>query len=112
LKFHGVDFLCLICPVFLTLALLISKRGRNFRAKAFCPYPQSRFVLDDAVPSLEKIALLVKHNRRKRESPIPVPETPSTFHPHAQRNAFRGLAFLHSHANGSPTNAAFRAAQT
>ena len=24
-----------------------------------------------------------------RESPIPLPETPSAFHPHAQRNAFR-----------------------
>jgi hypothetical protein len=56
LKFHSVDFLCLICPVFLTLALLISKRGRNFRDKAFCPFPQSRFVLDDTVPSVEKIA--------------------------------------------------------
>jgi hypothetical protein len=25
-----------------------------------------------------------------REVPIPVPETQSAFHPHAQRNAFRG----------------------
>jgi hypothetical protein len=31
----------------------------------------------------------VKPIRRKRESQIRVPETRSTFHPYAQRNAFR-----------------------
>jgi hypothetical protein len=30
-----------------------------------------------------------KSVRRNSESPIPIPETPSVFHPRAQRNAFR-----------------------
>ena len=37
-----------------------------------------------ATPSLEKSRQLVKTIRRKRRSPIPVPETPSTIHPLAQ----------------------------
>jgi hypothetical protein len=36
-------------------------------------------------PSLEKSHLLVKHNRRKRESPIRIPEKRSAFHRRAQR---------------------------
>ena len=40
-------------------------------------------------PSLEKSRQLVKPIRRKLESPIPVPETQSAFHPRAQLNAFR-----------------------
>jgi hypothetical protein len=36
-----------------------------------------------ATASLEKSRLRVKAIRRKRESPIPVPEKPSAFHPHA-----------------------------
>jgi len=35
----------------------------------------------------EKARHLVKTIRRKRESPIPVPQTQSTFHRRAQRNA-------------------------
>jgi hypothetical protein len=38
-----------------------------------------------ATPSLKKSHLLVKPIRRKRESLIPVQETPPTFHPPAQR---------------------------
>jgi hypothetical protein len=30
------------------------KKERNFREQAFCRYPQSRFVVDDAVLSFEK----------------------------------------------------------
>jgi hypothetical protein len=39
--------------------------------------------------SFEKISQPVKPIRRMRESPIPVPETWSAFHPRAQRTAFR-----------------------
>src|SRR5438876_12334023 len=42
-----------------------------------------------ATPSFEKSRQLGKTIRRKGESPIPVPQTHSAFHPHAQRNAFR-----------------------
>jgi hypothetical protein len=42
-----------------------------------------------ATSSLEKSCQLVTPIRRKRESPIPVPEKRSTFHLRAQRNAFR-----------------------
>ena len=38
---------------------------------------------------MPKPCLFVKAILRKRESQIPVPQTPSVFHPHAQRNAFR-----------------------
>jgi hypothetical protein len=38
---------------------------------------------------LKKAWLLVKPIRRRRESPIQVPQTQSVSHPHAQRNAFR-----------------------
>jgi hypothetical protein len=41
------------------------------------------------------VAKIVKTIRRKRESPIEVPETRLAFHPHAQRKAFRRLR-LHS----------------
>jgi hypothetical protein len=37
----------------------------------------------------ENFASLVKEIRRKRESPIPVLQTQSAFHQHAQRNVFR-----------------------
>jgi hypothetical protein len=39
-------------------------------------------------PGLQKGAL-VRPTRRKLASQIPVPQTRSAFHPHAQRNAFR-----------------------
>src|SRR4029077_20646611 len=39
--------------------------------------------------SLETFCQPVEAIRRKRESLIQAPETPSAFHPHAQRNAFR-----------------------
>jgi hypothetical protein len=31
------------------------KKGRKFREKSFCRYPQFRFVLDDAAPSVEHL---------------------------------------------------------
>jgi hypothetical protein len=37
---------------------------------------------------LKKSRLLVKHFCRKRESPIPIPQTESAFHRDAQHNAF------------------------
>jgi hypothetical protein len=37
----------------------------------------------------EKSRYLVNLIRLKRESPTQVPQKPSAFHPHAQRNAFR-----------------------
>src|SRR6266446_9011588 len=40
-------------------------------------------------PSLDKIKPTSQDNSQRLKPPIPVPETQSTFHPHAQRNAFR-----------------------
>jgi hypothetical protein len=42
-----------------------------------------------AEPSLDKLCQLVKPIRRQCEPPIRVRQTPSTFHPRAQRTAFR-----------------------
>jgi hypothetical protein len=43
---------------------------------ASCRYPE---------PRRQRVRII----RRKSESLIPIPETPSAFHPRAQRNAFR-----------------------
>jgi hypothetical protein len=40
-------------------------------------------------PSLEKITLASQDNSQRLELPFQLPQTRSTFHPHAQRNAFR-----------------------
>jgi hypothetical protein len=86
LKFHGVDFLCLICPVFLTLALLTSKGEETSEPKLSALIPNPDLFLMMPYQALKKSHLLVKHNRRKRESQIRVPEMQSAFHPHAQRS--------------------------
>jgi hypothetical protein len=49
------------------------KIGSNAKARVFC----------------ENLPCFLEIIQREHESAIRVPETPSTFHPHAQRNAFR-----------------------
>jgi hypothetical protein len=61
------NFLCLSCPVVLTLALLTSERQES-SGKLSAVIPM-QILVDDAVRSLEKSHLLVKHNRHKPKAP-------------------------------------------
>src|SRR6476646_3231766 len=78
-------FPCLICPRWVNPSQCTSKKGEESSGrKASCPDPGFQ-----TTPSVEKSRLLVKTTSDQRESPLPVPEKPSAFHPRAQRNAFR-----------------------
>jgi hypothetical protein len=54
--------------------------GEKSSALILDPFSDANFV---------KISPACQENRGNRESPMPVPETQSAFHPHAQRNVFR-----------------------
>jgi hypothetical protein len=61
---------------------------RRWRASVEREIP-SNFAVRPLVVICLLINVIFKPIRRKRKSPIRVPQTPSAFHPHAQRNAFR-----------------------
>jgi hypothetical protein len=52
--------------------------------------------------SFEKIRSTVKTIRRKRRSLLPIPRTPSEFHPHAQRETLSVVAMRVNNPDCSP----------
>jgi hypothetical protein len=56
-------------PGCLTLALLISKRGRKFREKLSAVIPSSRFVVVDAAPILKGEFTLSRRKYARRTFP-------------------------------------------
>jgi hypothetical protein len=62
----------------------ISDRLFSHRAAAF-----RRRAQRDAFAAVAAIAVSIVQSTGEYKPLFPVPQTPSTFHPHAQRNAFR-----------------------